>query len=90
MADGTYKKITNVSPGEMVVSYNEKKQVFENKEVTAFYNQGAKEVIELCLSNGEKITCTEDHPFLTKNRGWVCANDLTEEDDIAELSKTTN
>ena len=29
-----------------------------------------------------KITCTEDHKFLTTNRGWVAAGHLQEGDDV--------
>lgn len=41
-----------------------------------------KEKIELEFEDGHKVQCTKDHKFLTKNRGWVEAQDLTEEDDI--------
>lgn len=34
-------------------------------------------VITRQFSNGESVTCTADHPFWTKNRGWVFFGDLT-------------
>jgi len=31
-----------------------------------------------------KITCTENHQFLTTNRGWVDASNLVEGDDVKD------
>lgn len=39
---------------------------------------------ELEFDNGRVLRCTEDHPILTHNRGWVIAKDLTEKDEIVE------
>lgn len=35
------------------------------------------------MDNGTSIKCTADHKWLTINRGWVEAADLTSEDDLA-------
>ena len=87
MSDYTKKSIKDVSKGEIVISYNEEKKVFEEKEVLDFYDQGEKECIEIYFENGLKIECTYDHKFLTSNRGWVEAIDLNEEDNIIEFNK---
>jgi ribonucleoside-diphosphate reductase alpha chain len=43
------------------------------------------ELIEVTSENGKSIRCTPDHQILTKNRGWVCAKDLEETDELIEL-----
>ena len=39
-------------------------------------------LIELEMEDGTVIKCTPDHKFLTLNRGWVMAKDLTEVDEL--------
>ena len=79
------KKIKDLTVGEKVVSYNETTKETELKEVVNFFNNGKKKVIKIVLDNDRTIECTPDHKFLTKNRGWVEAINLTQEDDIVEL-----
>ena len=71
-----------------VLSYNEITKTFEYKPIVNFWknNTSNSEFIELTFEddNGfeKTIKCTDDHLFLTKNRGWVMAKDLTEYDDF--------
>lgn len=71
-----------------VLSYNEITKTFEYKPIVNFWknNTSNSKFIELTFEddNGKekKIKCTDDHLFLTKNRGWVMARDLTEYDDF--------
>lgn len=53
----------------------------------AGHKPGAKKWVTIHLEDGGKITLTEDHEVHTSNRGWVQAKDLTEEDDITEITK---
>lgn len=49
-----------------------------------------EEIIDLEFDNGVRISCTKDHKFYTRNRGWVAAKDLSSEDefdDVAELAR---
>lgn len=55
----------------VVADYINCRQTFESAEIW-----------EVELESGEIIECTYDHPFLTTNRGYVKACELTEDDDI--------
>ena len=82
MSDYTEKRLDDILPGEEVISYNVNTQTFESKKVTDFFDQGEKDCLEMQLENGETISCTLDHKFYTKNRGWVEAQYLTDNDEI--------
>jgi DNA polymerase-3 subunit alpha len=88
LADRSTCRLDSVTPGSDVVSYNVETQSFESKRVTDFFDQGEKECLELTLESGKTITCTLDHKFYTRNRGWVEAQDLGSDDDIVELFQT--
>lgn len=47
-----------------------------------FINSGKKKCIRLDFDDGTFLECTPDHRVLTKNRGYVEADNLTEEDEI--------
>jgi len=82
MASGQQKALRDVRPGEYVLSYDEKSKMFEAQKVTNFWNRGIKPTLTLELENDKTIICTPDHKFLTRNREWVKAENLTFEDDI--------
>jgi hypothetical protein len=78
------KMIKDIQISDEVLSYNEEDNIYEYKSVYNVIENPTehKEKIELELENGAIFRCTSDHKFLTKNRGWVEAKDLNEEDDI--------
>lgn len=80
------KKITEIRKGDLVVSYNIEKNIFENKKVLdTFINHTSSKSAKMYrieLENGRKIELTGNHPVYTTNRGWVKAENLTEQDDI--------
>ena len=45
-----------------------------------------RDVLRLVLDNGEEIIVTPDQEIYTRNRGWVTAESLTEDDDILEVA----
>jgi len=49
------------------------------RPIRRWWDNGIKDTLKIILSNGETITCTENHLILTK-RGWVVAKQLTDED----------
>lgn len=81
MADGMMAPIETVQVGEQVVDAYGKVQMVEN---TLTYDCN-EDVVELEFDDGKVIRCTKDHKFLTTNRGWVQAQNLTEEDNVKEV-----
>jgi RNA ligase (TIGR02306 family) len=83
LVNGEEKNISEINKGDLVLSYNENNQKFVNSEVEeVIIKDTKKEWISLEFDNERKIVCTDDHLFLTKNRGWVEASDLNESDDL--------
>ena len=85
--DKTLKELYDSKEKDFKVhSYNEKTNKIEicnAKEVKLM--KYVTELLELEFDDGYKVKCTPDHKFLTKNRGWVEAKDLMEEDDLISI-----
>jgi DNA gyrase subunit B len=45
------------------------------------------EVIRVTLDNGEEITCTPDHKFMTRDRGYIQAQNLKKDTSLMPLSR---
>lgn len=81
MSDGMFSLIETIIIGDEVVdAYGVSQKVTD----TLTYDVN-EELIELEIDDGTIIRCTKDHEILTTNRGFVKAEDLTSEDDIAEV-----
>lgn len=85
MGDGSYKLIKDIYVGDYVLAFDESLQQLITSVVDVVYDQGVKECIELKFNDGKKLICTTDHLLLTKNRGWVAAIELSEDDDLVEI-----
>lgn len=90
LSDGSYIKIIDwfEKYREMqmeVVSFDEinKKFVYSIGHSPRI-GQSTNIEYEIEMYNGEIFKCTNNHPFLTK-RGWIKAEELTEEDDILDF-----
>ena len=67
------------------LSYNEGTGQLEWKQITGgMLTKQNAEVIEIEY-NDKKIRCTPDHKIFTKNRGWVEAQHLEENDELVEV-----
>jgi hypothetical protein len=86
LGDKSLKKISNVAPGEEILTWNESSHSFEIKFVDDVWTSGTRECIEIELENGQNLVCTPEHRILTFNRGWIEAKDLNETDDIVSYS----
>lgn len=81
MSDGRVINIETVCCGEKVIdAYGCVQEVID----TLCYEID-EQIVDLEFENGKTISCTRDHKFLTKNRGWVEAVNLTEQDDVVEV-----
>lgn len=81
LSDGSVKTIEEIKVGDIVISHDN-----THNEVTCTQEYEAnEEVVELEFENGSIVQCTLDHKILTKNRGWVEARHLTENDDIVTI-----
>lgn len=82
MSDGNHKNIEDILEcDEVIDAFGNTNSVTET-----FTYEIDEEIVELEFENGTKITCTKDHKFLTTNRGWVPADELTDDDEIAEVT----
>lgn len=81
----TIKQIVEEKKPIKVWSYNKEEEKYELKEIINFFDNGEKNTIKLMLENGREIICTPEHLFLTKNRGWIKAIDIEEDDDLLDF-----
>jgi DNA polymerase III alpha subunit len=81
MHDGTTKKIYQINIGDVIIdAYGNPQEVYDTLQYDI-----DEDIIELIFKNEKTIRCTKDHKFLTKNRGWVEAQYLSDQDDIVEV-----
>jgi hypothetical protein len=81
--------ISKLTIHDEVLSFNLDKNLYEyiNPSNIIENDTSHKDKIELVFEDGSVVKCTVDHEFLTKNRGWVEAQNLTEEDDICNYNE---
>jgi DNA polymerase III alpha subunit len=71
--NGDLKQISKIRPGEHVLDLCGNSQRVDQ----IFVYDIDEDVIELTVDESITITCTNDHKFMTLNRGWVAAQDLS-------------
>jgi intein/homing endonuclease len=54
-----------------VMSFNINNKKYEPAKVLNAFSTGIKEIYEITLDNGEKIKCTSNHKFLSRNKKWI-------------------
>ncbi|MBM9498960.1 TIGR04388 family protein [Leptospira sp. 201903071] len=89
LATGT-KSIEEIQIGDVVVSWNEKTNTFENKRVTELFVHEVPQLFDLELNDEETLHTTWNHPFrrrATANNDlatseWVKTEDLKVQDQV--------
>lgn len=81
LSSGEYVTLADVRIGDKVKNHFTGESVVVNK----FEYQVDEDLIELDFGGGKVITCTADHRFLTRNRGWVEAQEISYDDDVVEI-----
>lgn len=80
-----YDIMVNKKEKLLCMSYNIENKIFELKPILNIFQQRNDTTVKLEIeedNNLYEIECSADHPILTKNRGYVEAASLTEDDDI--------
>ena len=78
MADGSYKRIDEVEPGDLVKVFNEESQSIEFAPVTDLNIAWHDNVHYLYLDSGKVLRPTANHPFLVRDKGWCTISGLDE------------
>jgi len=78
------KRIADVHSGDQVASFDEESQksVWRTVSNQVKTPSAHKPKVQIVLDNGHIVKCTADHQWLTTNRGWVEAGELTPGDDL--------
>ena len=75
----------------LVKSYNHTTKEIEYRKILNHFENGHKDqLIKLTIEEEGvlyTIECTPDHKIFTHNRGYVCAEDLTNQDNIKNYIK---
>lgn len=86
-----YVSIESLREGDIVVNYNEESKIFKHDTVVKLHTNlttsASEKMYELVFDNASVIRVTGNHKFLTHNRGWVRADELTESDEIVDNLK---
>lgn len=72
-------RLSEVRVGDSVLTH-----MGRYRRVTAVFEQGELDLVEVRTWKGRRVRCAPDHPFLTP-RGWVQAKDLTDMDFVAAV-----
>jgi len=75
------KKAEEIQEGDQIVSFSLNTLKPEIDLVTAIGQRDTDELYVIEVA-GQTVTVTGEHPFYTKNKGWVEAKHLTEDDEL--------
>lgn len=86
MGDGSFKHIKDVRTGDYVKTINENTNQIESKKVLKVHHNLSvnQQMYEIELINDKKINITGNHKVNTM-RGWVRADELTDNDEIINI-----
>jgi len=76
MADGSWKPIEKVRPGEEVITLNPRTTIPEKGKVVQFYENGVKPVYELRTTTARRLIATANHPLFVFANGWTPVSEI--------------
>lgn len=82
-ADGT-KPIQKIKIGDQVWAKNLTNGKNELRTVTGLFHKHTDQVMTITVTDGAKITVTQEHPFYVMGIGWVMSGDLRVGDPLAQ------
>ncbi|MCR9144617.1 MAG: TIGR04388 family protein [bacterium] len=82
---GNYKKIEDVRVGDVVLSWSERTDEQEWKQVSETFVRKADRVYKVEYDSGQSLETTWSHPFYILGKGWVEARKLR----AGDISKAT-
>jgi major membrane immunogen (membrane-anchored lipoprotein) len=83
MADGFYAPIDTINVGDVVIdAHGDPRSVLNVLDYDV-----DEELVELTFEDGRVVKCTKDHKFLTSNRGYIAADELSNEDDVIDVKE---
>ena len=77
--------IEDIEPGDLVWATDVETGETALKEVVQLFRNETEEWVHITV-NGEKITCTPEHPFYVPQKGWTSAVDLRAGDILVMLN----
>ena len=85
MTEDSLVPIEDIEPGDLVWATDEETGETALKEVVQLFRNETEEWVHITV-NGEKITCTPEHPFYVPQKGWTSAVDLRAGDILVMLN----
>lgn len=76
---------TLVDTTGVLYAYDSNGEVVESEYINCRKTYDSARIYEVELEDGRIIECTYNHRILTSNRGYVMAENLTEEDDVVTI-----
>jgi len=84
MADNSLSKMADLTVGDFVLTKDGPRKVIATWNPETLY-EGTPDRFEVEFEDGYKVIVSENHKFLTINRGWVQVTDLNNYDDLVSV-----
>ncbi len=72
------KLLTNLQTGDIISSYNSKKNKIEQKRITRIFKKKPSSLMGIKFSDGTFLKCTFNHPIYVEGKGYIPAIELKE------------
>jgi len=76
MANGDWKPIEKIRPGDEVITLHPQKLTPQKGKVINFYENGVKPVYELRTTSARRLIATGNHPLYVFTKGWTPVSEI--------------